>query len=284
MEKRLKKKLMGLIGSYRKTGNSEIVAKAVARQMGDNWQLSLVRLPKLSVAPCRGCYACLIPGKTCMIEDDLAWLLEQIKQADAVIMAAPNYALGPVGIVKMISDRVLQAAHYFQAFQDISTAVVLTLGLEKYNGIAQTALCVQTASLGLNVVSVESFVGTHPGEVARAGSFDAKVEAIAEALIRPPADHEKQAGPGRCPRCFSDLFRPHADGDLECAICKSRARQNGPDLDFHYFDPEFTKEGQMKHMAWLLGKKEEYETIKDELKAIREKYRDGEWEKPGEES
>ena len=206
----LKKRLLGLIGSYRKTGNSEIVAKAVARQMGDDWQLSLIRLPKLSVAPCRGCYACLIPGKDCMIEDDLAWLLEQIKQADAVIMAAPNYALGPVGIVKMISDRVLQAAHYFQAFQHIPTAVVLTLGLEKYNGIAQTALCVQTASLGLN------------------------------------------------------------------------ARQNGRSLDFHFFDPEFTKEGQMKHMAWLLGKKEEYDIIKDKLKAIRDAYRDGEWEKPGE--
>jgi len=280
----LKKRVLGLIGSYRKTGNSEIVAKAVARQMGDNWQLSLVRLPKLSVAPCRGCYACLIPGKACMIEDDLAWLLEQIKQADAVIMAAPNYALGPVGIVKMISDRVLQAAHYFQAFQDIPTAVVLTLGLEKYNGIAQTALCVQTASLGLNVVSVESFVGTHPGEVAMAGDFGEKAGAIAAALIRPPQENEKQAGPGRCPRCFSDLFLPHADGGLECAVCKSRARQKGRDLDFCYFDPEFTKEGQMKHMAWLLGKKEEYEIIKDKLKAIKDAYRDGEWEKPGEKS
>ncbi|MFZ5563427.1 MAG: flavodoxin family protein [Thermodesulfobacteriota bacterium] len=277
----MQKKLLGLIGSYRRTGNSEIVAKAVARKMGDNWRLSLIRLPRLAVSPCRGCYACLIPGKTCMIEDDLAWLLEQIRQADAVIMAAPNYALGPVGIVKMISDRVLQAAHYFSAFRRIPTAVVLTLGLEKYNGIAQTALCVQTASLGLNVVSVESFVATHPGEAAMADAFNAKISAIAGRLASPPAD-AKTTGPGQCPRCFSDLFRPHVDGGLECAVCKSRARQNGRELDFYYFDPEFTEEGQMKHMAWLLGKKEEYETIKDRLKTIRESYRDGEWEKPGE--
>lgn len=279
----MKKKLLGLIGSYRKVGNSEIVAKAVSRQMGDNWQLSLIRLPKLAISPCRGCYACLIPGKACMIQDDLAWLLEKIKQADALIMAAPNYALGPVGIVKMISDRVLQAAHYFHLFQHIPTAVVLTLGLEKYNGIARTALAVQTASLGLNVVSVEHFVGTHPGEAALADSFNDKISAIAEALTHPPAD-EKQAGPGRCPRCFSDLFRPHADGGLECAVCKSLARQKGCELEFYYFDPEFTKEGQMKHMAWLLGKKEEYETIRERLKAVKDAYRDGEWEKPGEES
>ncbi len=277
----MKKTLLGMIGSYRKLGNSEIVTKAIAQQMGDRWRLSLIRLPNLKIAPCRGCYACLIPGKKCLIDDDVVWLLEQIKQADAVIMAAPNYVLGPVGIVKMISDRVLQAAHYFNVFQDIPAAVVLTLGLKKYSGLAQTSLCVQTASLGLNVVSVERFLGTHPGEAALADSFDDKVSAIAKTLTNPPAD-EKHTRPGQCPRCFSDLFRPHADGGLECAVCKSLARQNGRELDFYYFDPEFTREGKMKHMAWLLGKKEEYETIKERLKTVRDTYRDrGEWEKPG---
>lgn len=274
----MKKTLLGLIGSYRKRGNSEIAAKAIAEQMGAQWQLSLIRLPDLKISPCRGCYACLIPGKQCMIEDDMVWLLEQIKQAGAVIMAAPNYALGPVGTVKMISDRVLQAAHYFHFFQHIPTAVILTLGLEKYNGIAQTALCAQTASLGLNIVRVESFLGTHPGEAALNNSFNERVHDIAQALATP--DSPKKTGPGQCPRCFSDLFRPHADGGLECALCKSRARQNGQLLDFHYFDPEFTEEGQMKHMAWLLGKKMEYETLKDRLKTVRDTYREGDWVTP----
>ncbi|MEW6076613.1 MAG: flavodoxin family protein [Thermodesulfobacteriota bacterium] len=272
------KTLLGLIASYRKRGNSEIITKAVARQMGGQWQLSLVRLPDLEISPCRGCYACLIPGKQCQIEDDMVWLLEQMKQADAIIMAAPNYALGPVGIVKMISDRVLQVAHYFHHFQHIPAAVILTLGLKKYAGLAQTALCAQTASLGLNIVRVESFLGTHPGEAALDDSFSQRITDIAQALTRPDAG--KTTGPGQCPRCFSDLFRPHPDGGLECAICKSVARQNGGRLDFYYFDPEFTKEGQMKHMEWLFGKKQEYETIKDRLKAVRETFRDGEWKKP----
>lgn len=272
------KKVLGLIASYRKRGNSEIVAKAIARQMGEQWQLSLIRLPKLKISPCRGCYACLIPDQQCQIDDDMAWLLEEIKQADAVIMAAPNYALGPVGTVKMISDRVLQATHYFHVFKQIPTAVVLSLGLEKYNGIARTALCVQTASLGLNIVRVESFLGTHPGEAALDDSFDKKIHDIARALATPGTD--KKTAPGQCPRCFSDLFRSHADGGLECAVCKSRARQNGEALNFYYFDPEFTEEGQMKHMEWLLGKKLEYETLKDRLKTVRDDYRDGEWTAP----
>ena len=272
------KKVLGLIASYRKLGNSEIVTKAIARQMGEAWQLSLIRLPKLDIAPCRGCYACLIPGKECQIKDDVVWLLEQIKQADAVIMAAPNYALGPVGIVKMISDRVLQVAHYFHFFKQIPTAVILTLGLEKYNGIAQTALCVQTASLGLNIVRVDSFLGTHPGEAALDAAFDTRIKGIGRSLEAPAAD--KPAADQQCPRCFSDLFRPHADGGLVCAVCKSRARQNGGSLDFYYFDPEFTEEGQMKHMEWLLGKKMEYETLKDRLKAVKADYREGEWLTP----
>ena len=274
----MKKKVLGLIASYRKLGNSEIVTKAIARKMGEDWQLSLIRLPKLNIAPCRGCYACLIPDKECQIRDDVVWMLEQIKQADAVIMAAPNYALGPVGIVKMISDRVLQAAHYFHFFKQIPAAVILTLGLEKYNGLAQTSLCVQTASLGLNIVRVESFLGTHPGGAALDDSFDARVNGIARSLEAPGA--EKPSVAYQCPRCFSDLFRPHPDGGLACAVCKSRARQNGRVLDFYFFDPEFTEEGQMKHMEWLLGKKMEYETLKERLKAVKDDYREGAWLTP----
>ena len=47
------KKVLGLIASYRKLGNSEIVTKAISRQMGDDWELSLIRLPELDIAPCR---------------------------------------------------------------------------------------------------------------------------------------------------------------------------------------------------------------------------------------
>ncbi len=273
------KKILGLIGSYRKRGNSEIVAKAVARAMGEEWELSLVRLPRLSIKPCRGCYACLIPDKQCLIEDDVVWLLEHIRQADAVIMAAPNYALGPVGVVKLLSDRVLQAASYFQDFAGIPTGVILTLGLEKYNGLAQTALCVQTASLGLRVVGADSFVGTHPGEAALADNFKDKVNHLAD-LLKNGGSEDKTAGPGQCPRCLSDLFRPHPDGDLECAICKSRARQKNGALEFYYFDPEFSAEGQMQHMEWLLGKKLEYENLKERLTAVRDSFREGDWLQP----
>ena len=126
-------KILALIGSYRKVGNSEIVAKATAERMGDDWELSLVRLPKLRIEPCKGCYACLIPDKNCAIRDDTQWLLDRILEADAVIVAAPNYVLGPVGIMKMLADRSIQAFEHIEGFQKKRTAVALTLGREEYS-------------------------------------------------------------------------------------------------------------------------------------------------------
>ena len=99
-----KKRLLGIVASYRNLGNCEIVVKAIAGKMGEEWDLSLVRLPKLNIDPCKACYACLIPGKHCGLKDHMQWLLDRIREADAVVFASPNYTLAPVGIVKMISE------------------------------------------------------------------------------------------------------------------------------------------------------------------------------------
>ena len=103
-----KKKLLGIVGSYRNLGNCEIVVKSVAEKLGNDWELAMVSLPRLRIEPCKGCYVCLLPDKKCNIKDDVQWLLEQMADADAIIFTAPNYVLGPVGIVKMLADRALQ--------------------------------------------------------------------------------------------------------------------------------------------------------------------------------
>ncbi len=272
-----KKKILGLVGSYRKSGNTETVVKATAEKMGNDWQLSLIRLPKLKISPCKGCYACLLPDKQCNIKDDMAWLLECINGADTIIFAAPNYALAPVGIIKMISDRTMQALGYYESFKNKRTAVALTLGKEDYRGYADMALVAQAAPLGLKVVNLHSFYGTHPGETAMADDFQEKIQDMADSLVS--EDYEKPVEPNRCPRCFSDLFRVHPQG-LECAVCKALARQEGDTLNFFYFHPEFTEEGRMEHMKWLLMKKEEYPRLKDRLKEIQNRYTGGQWLSP----
>jgi len=271
------KKLLGIVASYRKVGNCEIVVKALGGRLGEEWEVSLVRLPRLSIKPCKGCYACLLPGVECTIKDDMEWLFDRMREADAIVVAAPDYILGPVGMVKMLTDRTLQGSKDFELFQEKRTAVALTLGREDYRGYADTALVSQVAGLGLNVVGLELFYGTHPGEVALVEDFDGKIARLADALVSDVSTEERN--PNRCPVCRSDLFRLRPDG-FECAICKSMAKLEGDRLQFFSFHPAFTKEGQVEHLAWVLGKKEEYPLLKDRLKAIQDRYRGGRWLHP----
>jgi multimeric flavodoxin WrbA len=271
------KKLLGIIASSRKIGNSEIVVKAVAEKMGSGWELSLIRLPDISLMPCKGCYACILPNGSCMIKDDTEWLLSLINEADAVICAAPNYLLGPAGILKMFTDRALQAMKYCVSYNKKPMAVALTMGREEYRGYADTALATQLMSLRLHIVDLEIFIGTFPGEVAVAADFHEKIERMANALAK--AEPTPVAA-DRCPRCRSDLFRLK-DNEMECGICRARAKIEGGMLAFYYFDPEFGEEGQDGHARWLIAKKMEYDKTKDVLKKIRERYRGGKWLIPG---
>jgi multimeric flavodoxin WrbA len=271
-----KKKLLGLIASYRRTGNTEIVVKATAEKM-DGWELSLIRLPALRIHPCKGCYACLMPGVQCSLDDDMQWLIERMIEADACIIAAPNYVLGPVGIMKMAADRALQTSPYHERLGSIKTAVAITLGREDYRGYSDTALVSQVMALGLKVASVELFHGTFPGEAVLEEGFSDRIERLAASLtsdgpvLSRPAD--------RCPRCLSDLFRLR-DGEIECALCKARAHREGDGLSFYYFHPEFGEEGQRLHLEWLVGKKEAYASMKSSLSEIQKRYRGGKWLTP----
>lgn len=272
------KKLLGLIASYRRLGNAEIAVKAVAEQM-EGWDLSLIRLSQLTILPCKGCYACLLPGVRCNLKDDMEWLLEKMAEADAILVAAPNYVLGPVGIMKMLADRALQAAPYYERLNGKKSAAILTLGREDYRGYADTALVAQVSALGLKVAGLELLYGTHPGEIALTDDFDEKIGRLRRYLADAAAPVPQNGN--RCPRCHSDLFRVR-EGGLECALCKSLARREGDRLEFYYFHPEFGEEGKKEHMKWLLGKKEEYARIKEKLTAIQNRFREGNWLSPPE--
>jgi multimeric flavodoxin WrbA len=271
------KQLLGLVASYRKTGNAEIVVKAIAEKM-EGWDLSLIRLPFLNIRPCKGCYACLMPGVRCNLDDDMQWLIERMAEADAIIVAVPNYVLGPVGIMKMAADRALQTAPYHDRFIKIKTAVALTLGREDYRGYADTALISQVTALGLNVSAVELFHGTFPGEAVFEEGFDARISRLAGSLLSGAPAPEQN----RCPRCLSDLFRMR-DGEIECALCKARARREGDGLSFYYFHPEFGDEGRRLHLEWLVGKKEAYAAMKRKLSEVQKRFRGGRWLAPGRE-
>jgi multimeric flavodoxin WrbA len=65
-----------------------------------------VLLAEKSVAHCKGCFACWVatPG-VCVIEDDMAELLEKLRQADVAVYATPLYTDVVSGLLKDFMDR-----------------------------------------------------------------------------------------------------------------------------------------------------------------------------------
>lgn len=85
-------KLICLLGSPRRNGNSATLAEHVvqeARQLGA--ETELIYLNGLRYQGCQGCYACKNGLERCVLDDDLAPVLEKVRDADALLLASPVY-------------------------------------------------------------------------------------------------------------------------------------------------------------------------------------------------
>jgi multimeric flavodoxin WrbA len=85
------RKVLGIIGSARQGGNTEILVNEVlagAAEAGAH--TDKVVLSKLDIGPCRGCDGCAKAGR-CIQEDDMHALLEQMAQSDVSVFGTPVY-------------------------------------------------------------------------------------------------------------------------------------------------------------------------------------------------
>ncbi|MBP2636258.1 MAG: NADPH-dependent reductase [Firmicutes bacterium] len=84
-------KIIGLVGSPRKNGNTDIlVQKALEGAEAQGSESELFHLNELAIQGCQACYGCKKTGK-CVIKDDLAKVFVAINSADAIILGTPVY-------------------------------------------------------------------------------------------------------------------------------------------------------------------------------------------------
>ena len=99
-------KAIGVVGSPRKNGNTEILTehtlKAIAEEGLDT---ELVRLAGLDIRPCNACMVCRQGEEQCPIDDDLFPLYLKLKEADAIILASPVYFGSATALLKAFMDR-----------------------------------------------------------------------------------------------------------------------------------------------------------------------------------
>ena len=99
-------KISCLTGSPRKNSNSAaIAAKFTNTAASLGAQVETVVLNNLTYRGCQGCMACKTNSEKCVLDDDLAGVLESLKQADVIVMALPVYCSDVPGQVKCFIDR-----------------------------------------------------------------------------------------------------------------------------------------------------------------------------------
>lgn len=98
-------KALGIVGSPRKGGNSEILTahclKAISEEGLDT---ELVSLAGLNIAGCNNCNYCF-EHDGCSIEDDLQPIWAKMVVADAIIVASPVYFGSATSLVKALLER-----------------------------------------------------------------------------------------------------------------------------------------------------------------------------------
>jgi multimeric flavodoxin WrbA len=98
-------KILGLWGSPRKGGNSEILLDAFLKGAQERGaEVEKVALRALKISPCLEIYHCFKDG-TCPIKDDMQDLYPKLLAADVVALASPIFFYGLSAQAKAMIDR-----------------------------------------------------------------------------------------------------------------------------------------------------------------------------------
>jgi multimeric flavodoxin WrbA len=99
-------KILGIIGSPRKNGNTHVLVSRVldgARDEGAETEAIL--LGNLKIEECNGCHACWKGNHVCSKHDGMKDLYPRIIESDAIVFGTPVYWYGPTAIMKCFIDR-----------------------------------------------------------------------------------------------------------------------------------------------------------------------------------
>jgi multimeric flavodoxin WrbA len=100
-------KILAISASPRKGGNSDVLCDQFLKGAGEaGHETEKISLSDKRLNPCTGCYGC---GKTnaCVIQDDMAEILQKLIEADVVVLATPVYFYSMDAQMKMMIDRCL---------------------------------------------------------------------------------------------------------------------------------------------------------------------------------
>ena len=100
-------RVLGLVGSPRKGGNTDLLVSRILDGAGaSNHLTEKVYLYALDISPCVDCRSCQKGKLQCVIDDDMQLLYSKLESADVIVFGTPLYWYGPTGKMKLLIDRL----------------------------------------------------------------------------------------------------------------------------------------------------------------------------------
>jgi len=172
-------KVLGIVGSPRKGGNTDIIIDEIlkgAKKNGANTEKIL--LSDLTINPCDGCNVCFKTGE-CKHKDDFTVLKDKLNESEVWIIGTPVYWWGPTAILKAFIDRWYEYELKRQFFHGKRMILVIASGgsSESYSRHIIGMMEDITQYLGINLEDKIVCIG-----VSRRGDVKNKPELLKKAL------------------------------------------------------------------------------------------------------
>lgn len=139
------KKVIILNGSPRKKWNTHKMCESFANGVKESGaEAKIINLYDIDFKGCRSCFACKLKGGKsfgkCGYPDGLTPILEEISQADGVVLASPIYFGDITGVARSLIERLFfPFFEYKEGFPSIApkklkTAVIYTMNVDENTG------------------------------------------------------------------------------------------------------------------------------------------------------
>jgi flavone/flavonol reductase len=278
-------KILGLNGSERKLGNTEILVKeALMGAEEEGAQVEMLRLTDYKVFPCDGLAPCVFGNKRCNLEDDFNFIVDKIFESDGVILGTPCYILESTAIIKQLIDRAFSVNYRSEARGKPATVIVpyATRGWTPYAFLQPNILFLL---LGMEVID-RALVHTQAmNEVVLYDKALAKAREMGREVTKAAktGDASYRGEPGICPICQDRVLRIlRDDKTVECGVCGIRGKiavEKGK-IKVHFdkdgiLNHRFTQENIYRHFTYHIKPSRDYfSRTRETTKEKRERYRE----------
>jgi len=172
-------RVLGIVGSPRKMGNTEIMMKEVLKTVHNaGCETEMFLMSEKQVAPCDACGTCFEIG-SCVIKDDMQELYAMMERAQAIVFGSPVYFGSVSAQMKAIMDRMFALLGRRALKDKVAGALVVTRRV----GAIQTRSLLNSFCIAQGMIVAGGAIGygREPGDVLKGVGGGIDMSAMDEA-------------------------------------------------------------------------------------------------------